>query len=80
MPVAVITYAPAARLATTNEALSVPPEIEQAEVLTGLPDSEQLVSLDENPEPATKTTTPTFADVGLRVTNLVTEVVAVEVV
>ena len=73
-------YAPAATLAITNEAVRAPPEIAQAEVPTGLPESEQLVSLDENPEPITKTTTPTFADVGVRVIDLVTEVVVVEVV
>ena len=73
-------YEPAATLAITKEAVRVPPEIEQAEVPTGLPESEQLVSPDENPVPTTKTTTPTFADTGLRVIDLVTEVVAVEVV
>jgi hypothetical protein len=49
-------------------------------VPTGLPDTEQLVSLGENPVPATKTTTPTFADVGLRVIDLLSEDVMVEVV
>ena len=67
-------------MAITNEAVREPPEIEQVEVPTGLPDNEQLVSLDENPAPLTKTTTPTFADVGLRVIELVTEVVVVGVV
>ena len=75
-----IVYVPAAMLATTNEAVRVPPEIVQVEVPTGLPDNEQLVSLDENPVPPTKTTTPTFADVGVRVIDLISEVVAVEVV
>lgn len=56
----------------------MPPETAQAEVLTGLPDSKQLVSLDEKPEPTTKTTTPTFADVGLSVIDLVAELVVVD--
>jgi len=73
-------YAPAATLAITNEAVRAPPEIEQAEVPTGLPDSEQLVSLGENPEPTTKTTTPTFPEVGVRVIDPATEAVVVEVV
>ena len=67
-------------MAITKEAVRVLPEIEQVEVPTGLPVSEQLVSLDENPVPATKTTAPTFADVGLRVIDLVSEDVMVEVV
>jgi hypothetical protein len=51
VPVAVMTYAPAAMLATVNVAVSTPLEIEQVELLTGLPDNEQALSVVENPEP-----------------------------
>jgi hypothetical protein len=44
---------PDARLATVKVALKVPPEIEQVEALTGLPDNEQAVSLAQKPEPDT---------------------------
>jgi hypothetical protein len=43
----------------------LPPVIEQLEVLTGVPDNEQLVSVEENPEPDTSTLAPTEAEVGL---------------
>jgi hypothetical protein len=41
VPIAVIVYAPDAILATVNVAVNVPPEIEQLESSTPLPDSEQ---------------------------------------
>ena len=58
-------YVPAPMFAATNEAVRVPPEIEQVMDPTGLPESEQLESLDEKPEPDTETVVPTCADVGL---------------
>jgi hypothetical protein len=58
LPVAVMTYAPAAMLATVNAAVSAPLEIEQVELLTGLPDNEQATSVAENPEPDTCTGVP----------------------
>jgi len=56
-PVAVIVYVPAGTLTTLKLAVATPPYvglgvIEQEEsVLTGEPDSVQLVSLSENPDP-----------------------------
>jgi hypothetical protein len=53
LPLAVTVYMPDATLATVKVALKVPPEIEQVEALTGLPDNEQAVSLAQKPEPDT---------------------------
>jgi hypothetical protein len=53
VPVAVMMYAPTGVLATVNVAVSTPLEIEQVELLTGLPDNEQVTSVVENPEPDT---------------------------
>jgi hypothetical protein len=53
LPLAVIVYVPDAIEATVNVAVSAPLEIEQVEVVTGLPDSEQAVSLARKPEPDT---------------------------
>jgi hypothetical protein len=58
VPVAVMMYAPTAVLATVNVAVGTPLEIEQVELLTGLPDSEQATSVAENPEPDTCTGVP----------------------
>jgi hypothetical protein len=60
-------YVPADTLATTNEAVRVPPEIEHVLDPTGLPESEQLESLDEKLEPETDTSNPTELEVGLSV-------------
>jgi hypothetical protein len=68
LPVEMMGYEPAATLATANLPLNVPPEIEQVELLNGLPDREQVVSVDENPEPETTTVAPTAAETGVRVT------------
>ena len=43
----------------------MPLEMEQLELLTGLPDNEQLVSVEEKPEPDTSTVAPTEAESGL---------------
>ena len=48
-----IEYARVAILATVNVAVSIPFEMEQVEEATGLPESEQVVSLVKNPEPDT---------------------------
>jgi hypothetical protein len=73
-PVTVIVYTPDATLATMNEPLSVPPEIEQlSDAITTPPVNEQVASPDENPTPETRTVDPTVADVGLSVTDAVTE-------
>ena len=67
LPVTVIMDAPEpASLATTNDADKAPPEIEQLEVPTGLPDNEQLVSAVEKSNPDTSIDAPTGA-VGLSV-------------
>ena len=60
-------YAPADTLATTNEAVNVPPEIEQDEDPTAPPEIAQEVSLVENPEPETITSNPPELEVGLSV-------------
>jgi hypothetical protein len=52
LPVPVIVYCPGGALSTLNEPVRMPLEIEQVAEVTG-PDSVQLVSLDENPEPDT---------------------------
>jgi hypothetical protein len=62
LPVAVIVYTPAGTLATTKlkPTAIVPPAIVQLVGLpTGPPDNEHVVSVEENPEPATKTVDPT---------------------
>jgi len=51
--------------AAINDPVRVPPEIEHVLDPTGLPESEQLESLEEKPEPDTETVAPTCADVGL---------------
>jgi hypothetical protein len=53
LPLAIITYAPTATLATVKVAFSTTPEIEQLALLTGSPDTEHVTSADENPEPDT---------------------------
>jgi hypothetical protein len=68
LPVERIGYEPAVTLVTVNLPVNVPPEIEQVEPLTGLPDKEQVVSVDENPEPETTTVAPTAPETGVRVT------------
>ena len=60
-------YVPAPMLAAINDPVRVPPEIEQVMDPTGLPESVQLVSLGEKPEPDTEMVAPTCADVGLMV-------------
>jgi hypothetical protein len=50
------------------------------EVLTTLPEREQLVSLDEKPEPATKTIDPVRAEDGVSVIERVIALLLVEVV
>jgi hypothetical protein len=77
LPVAVIVYTPVATLAITKEAVRVPAEIVQVEVVTTLPANEQLVSLDENPEPDTKTIPPVGAEDGLNVIDGVAAVVVI---
>jgi hypothetical protein len=67
LPVAVIVYVPEATETTVNDAYKVPSEIEQLKILTGLPDSEQLVSAVEKPDPSTSTDAPTGAEVELSV-------------
>ena len=67
LPVAVIVYAPADTLATTNEAVNVPPEIEQVDEATAPPVIKQEVSRVENPEPETITSNPIELEVGLSV-------------
>ncbi len=68
LPMDMIGYDPIGTLATVNEPVNVPPEIEQVELLTGLPDNEQVVSVDENPEPEITAIAPTAAETGVRVT------------
>jgi len=68
LPVEMIEYDPTGTLATVNEPANVPPEIEQVELLTGLPDNEQVVSVDENPEPEITAVAPTVAETGVKVT------------
>ena len=60
-------YVPADTLATTNEAVNVPPEIEQVDEATAPPEIKQEVSLAENPEPETVSSNPTELEVGLSV-------------
>jgi len=73
-PVTVIVYDSAATLATVNEPLNVPPDIEQvSDPITPLLVIEQVVSPVENPTPETRTVDPTVADVGLSVTDGGTE-------
>jgi hypothetical protein len=57
-PVTTIVYTPTATLATTKEAVRVPPETVQVEAPTPPPDNEQLASVEENPEPEIKTIEP----------------------
>lgn len=54
--------------------------IEQLEVVTGVPDNEQLVSVDENPEPDTSTLAPTEAESGFSVIDVVPVTVKLAVV
>lgn len=67
LPVAVTVYEDGETLLTMKEPVTTPFEIEQDEALTGVPESEQLVSPDEKPVPETCTLALTDADVELRV-------------
>ena len=67
LPVAVIVYAPKETALTVKDPTKFPFEIEHDEEATGLPESEQLESLVEKPEPDTLTPLPTEADVVFRV-------------
>ena len=67
LPVAVIVYAPSETVPTVKDPTKFPFEIEQDEEATGLPESEQLESLVEKPEPETLTMLPAAAEVVLRV-------------
>ena len=67
LPVAVILYGADATLLTIKEPLRVPAEIEQDELVTGVPDREQLVSLEEKLVPDTWTLAPAAADVAFSV-------------
>jgi len=53
LPLALIVYPPGTTLATLNEAVKVPLEMVQVELLTGLPEREQAASADKKPEPET---------------------------
>ena len=53
-------------MATVKEPVNVPSETWQVDSVTGVPVSEQLVSLVEKPEPETVTVEPTEAETGLR--------------
>ncbi len=66
LPATATTYEPTSTLATTNAAASVPPEIEQLDVPIAIPDSWQIVSPDEKPEPVTSTVDPARAEIGWR--------------
>jgi hypothetical protein len=48
-------YVPAGSFPTLNDAVSVPPEIIHVEEENVMPDSVQLVSVEENPDPNTRT-------------------------
>ena len=67
VPMAVTVYVLAETLATTKDAVSVPPEIEQVDEATAPLESAHEVSLVEKPEPETITSRPTEFDVGLSV-------------
>ena len=60
-------YVPGETLATTNDAVNVPPEIEHVDEATAPPEIKQEVSLVENPEPETDSSNPTEFEVGLSV-------------
>jgi hypothetical protein len=64
-PIAAIAYCPSGTLATTNDAVSVPPEIEQVWEAMPPPDSKQVASTLEKPEPDTTIVDPAEAEVGL---------------
>jgi hypothetical protein len=53
LAVAVTVYEPCVTLLTANEPVNAPFEIEQAEPVTTLPESEQLESLGAKPDPET---------------------------
>jgi hypothetical protein len=55
LPLAIIVYTPDAMLPTVNVAVNVPAETEQVDAVTGLPESEQVVSLARKLEPDTWT-------------------------
>jgi hypothetical protein len=66
-PVAVITYEPAGMLATTNEAVSMPPDTEHVKLeIEPASLSAHVVSPVEKPAPDTWTVDPTWVEVGLR--------------
>jgi len=67
LPLAVIVYTPDAMSPTVNVAVKAPPETEQVDAVTGLPESEQVVSLARKLEPDTWTVAPTWAEDGLSV-------------
>jgi hypothetical protein len=48
-----MVYEPGCTFPTLNEAVRVPPDIEHAEEANVMPDSVQLVSAEENPDPNT---------------------------
>ncbi len=52
-------------MATTNEAVTAPLEIEQVAETTGAPCTEQVVSLGEKPDPAILTVDLTGPETGL---------------
>jgi len=58
-------YEPGCTFPTLNEAVRVPPEIPHVGEVTGMPDSVQLVSSEEKPDPITRTGDPAWAEVGL---------------
>ena len=62
-------------MATRKVAANEPPETEQVDVPTAVPDREHEVSLAENPEPNAETGDPTLAEAGLSVIDGVTLVV-----
>jgi len=65
VPVKLTVYEPTSTFATVKWAVKVPPEMEQIEPLTGLPDKEQAVSFAEKFVPDTSTVAPTEAEEGL---------------
>ena len=67
LPMTVIVYELNDTLLTAKEAVKTPLEIEHDGVLTGVPESEQLESLVENPVPETCTLALAEADAGLSV-------------
>jgi len=58
-------------VATRNDPVNVPLETEHVSDSTAPPDNEQLVSLDENPEPDTSTVEPPGAVFGFKLREMV---------